>query len=454
MESVGDAWRMQFGDRLRLGADCQLSPDVRLEVAEGALLVIGDRVTILRGTTIQVNRNATVVIGNDVAIGENVFMSAMIGIRMGDGSALASMVEVHDHNHRVRSYSHVEQQEPLVPWASGFVGAPIIIESGALISNKVTLTAGVRIGQNSIIGANSVATSSIGPNMVASGVPARPHQTFDGPLTHLDERQIIRSVWFGTSIMEHYEGYNARIVNQSDLPDVGSNLVVEGWHKRGYVQRLALALQAAWPYLGFEFDNRGSGGATSRDVLQYVQSYVPGIRPDLAFFGCGINDVWRRFQGRTNEAVDIEEYAANYRAAVRLLVGAARKVICIGETPFGWDTELDIDAMNHELRSYNEVAARIAAEESVDFIDTLPTFAATANQLGGWVSADPAGTLWSDGVHMSELGDALLLRLVQGHMDSHGIIATMTRYERRERTEACAMYRYLFADVREDVGDV
>jgi acetyltransferase-like isoleucine patch superfamily enzyme/lysophospholipase L1-like esterase len=432
----------RFGDAIRVGEGCELAPDVCIEVDDDARLVIGDRVTVRRGTTIQVNRGAVLVIGNDVAIGDNVFLSAMVGIRIGDGVGVSNMVDIHDHNHRDRAEAHVSGGHP-VPWESGFEGAPVIVESGAILANKVTVTAGVRIGQNSIIGANAVVTHSVPPNTVAAGVPARPIRSFDGPLREEPDRQQILARWFGTSIMEHFEGFNERMVNQADLPPVGSTVVVEGWRRRGYVHRLHLSLQATWPYLEVAFDNRGQGGATSRDVLASVQASLRDDTPqaDLVFLGCGINDVWRGFQGRSAEAVGLAEFTENYREAVRLLTGTARRIVCIGETPFGWDADLDVTAMNAELLRYNSAAARIASDESASFLDVWPAFTASARQLAVY---SPGSVLWSDGVHLSEQGDALMLQLVEAYLRENGTIAALTSYQRLGRLEAGAAYGHLF----------
>lgn len=249
--------------------------------------------------------------------------------------------------------------------------------------------------------------------------------------------------------MEHLEGYNAQMATQANLPAVGSSVTVEAWRNRGYVQRLHLALQAAWPHLGFAFDNHGEGGATSRDILGIVRDTLPaeGRAFDLAFLGCGINDVWRGFQGRAREAVDADEFDANYREMLRLLTAGARRVICISETPFGWDdTGLDIDAMNSELARYNTLAARATADAGAQFLDVWPTFTTTAHALAGWSPATrPDETLWSDGVHLSELGDALLLRLVEQHLRETELITGLTRYDIYERTEARTIYHHLLS---------
>jgi maltose O-acetyltransferase len=53
------------------------------------------------------------------------------------------------------------------------VSAPIAIEDGAWLGSRVTVLAGVTIGQGAVIGAGSVVTRDVAANTLAAGVPAR-----------------------------------------------------------------------------------------------------------------------------------------------------------------------------------------------------------------------------------------------------------------------------------------
>ena len=48
-----------------------------------------------------------------------------------------------------------------------------MIEDNVWIGDKVTILANVKIGHNSIIGANSVVTKDIPPYTVVGGIPAK-----------------------------------------------------------------------------------------------------------------------------------------------------------------------------------------------------------------------------------------------------------------------------------------
>jgi len=445
--SVADRLRAQHGPALTLGRDCDLPDDLVIELDTDAHLTIGDRVSIRRGTTIQVLRGATIAIGNDVAIGEHVFISAMAGIRLGDGAALSNMVDLHDHNHRERSTTHMPGGE-LVPWASGFEAAPIVIEPGAILSNKVTVTGGVRIGANALVGANAVVSRSIPPDTKATGVPATARRRFDGAAVPvIEDRRTLSVGFFGTSIMEHLEGYNTQLIEQANLPQIGSKVTVQGWHQRGWVHRLALSLRAAWPYVTFEVNNHGEGGATSRDIARIVEGdrRTDGVDYDLVFLGCGINDVWRRFQGRTSEAVGIEEYADHMAAMLTQLGGYSRRLIVISETPFGpVDTPEIVSEMNAELTRYNDAAAKAASKHGALYLDVWAPFTAAARQLATAPAGHQPGSVWSDGVHLTELGDAVLLRQVETFLAEHHIIDKLLDYPRLERDRAPEAYRPMF----------
>ncbi|WP_055530110.1 GDSL-type esterase/lipase family protein [Streptomyces graminilatus] len=446
--SVAERLSAEHGPALTLGDSCTLPDDLVVEIAPGAHLTIGDRVSIGRGCTIQVHRGATVAIGDDVSMGECIFVSAMAGIRLGDGCTLSSTVDLRDHTRRPVAHPPGGQS---VPWTSGFEAAPIIIEAGAILSPKVTVTAGVRIGANARVGANTVVSYSIAPDAVDTGVPAGTRRTVEGAPAPRDDVRTLSVGFFGTSIMEHLEAFNSRMTTQADLPEPGSRVTVEGWHSRGWVHRLALSLRAAWPYVTFDVKNHGEGGATSRDIAGIVDNAltVDGFGYDLVFLGCGINDVWRRFQGRTAEAVGLDEYTRHFTTMLNQLSGHARQIIVVSETPFGpIDAPATVGEMNGELARYNEAAATTAVGHGALFLNVWTPFAAAARNLAPAAAADDPVSLWSDGVHLTELGDTVLLQQAERILVEHRIIEKLLDYPLLEREAALTAYGPLFARFR------
>lgn len=63
------------------------------------------------------------------------------------------------------------------------LASEIIIGENVWITSRVVILPGVRIGRNSVIGAGSVVSRDIPPNVFAVGAPAKPIKTIDrGPL--------------------------------------------------------------------------------------------------------------------------------------------------------------------------------------------------------------------------------------------------------------------------------
>ena len=150
-----------------------------------------------------------------------------------------------------------------------------------------------------------------------------------------------------------------------------------------------------------------------------------------------------------SEAVDSEEFSANYREMLQHLGSLARRVVCISETPFGWVPDLDVPEMNSELERYNKLAAKEASEAGIDMIDVWSAFRKSSQGLGIWEDDGQIASLWSDGIHLSELGDTLMLQMVESYLLNTNMITDLTRYDLHERDKAQAVYHDLFSGVRD-----
>lgn len=263
-----------------------------------------------------------------------------------------------------------------------------------------------------------------------------------------EDRRTLTVGFFGTSIMEHLEAFNTQMTTQADLPGIGAKVTVEGWHQRGWVHRLTLSLRAQFPHVSFDVRNHGEGGATSRDITGLVKAdrAANNLDYDVVFLGCGINDVWRRFQNRMTEAVDLPEYTTHLNTMLEQLHGYSRQVIVLSETPFGPIEAPDrVATMNAELARYNTAAQRAAAAHGALFLDVWTPFTAVARHLP---VGDETSGVWSDGVHLSELGDTVLLRQAEHLLAEHQLIDRLLDYPFLERNRALTAHGSLFARYR------
>lgn len=99
-------------------------------------------------------------------------------IRIGDYTAIANNVTIVDHNYHPinpadRKYMRQTPLGSIERSPIYSLNKPVSIGPNVWLGNSVRVCKGVSIGDNSIIGANSVVTKDIPANCIAVGNPAR-----------------------------------------------------------------------------------------------------------------------------------------------------------------------------------------------------------------------------------------------------------------------------------------
>jgi len=150
--------------------------------------------------------DAEIIIGDYCLISPGVRISAAKSIRIGDNCMFAANVTISDSDwhgiyNRIRPFRCTK---------------PVVIENNVWLGERVIVTKGVTIGENSVVGAGSVVTKSIPANSVAAGNPARIIKTINPK-----RRMLKRELLFKDA--EHYF-YNQ---DQLDKFMLGNN----GWWK-------------------------------------------------------------------------------------------------------------------------------------------------------------------------------------------------------------------------------
>ena len=74
---------------------------------------------------------------------------------------------------------------------------------------------------------------------------------------------------------------------------------------------------------------------------------------------------------------------------------------------FGWDDTPDVIPMNNQLSEYNAAAMTIAHQDGIPVADLWQPVLAASRQFSSGLSP------WSDGVHLSDLGDTIVAHVVE-----------------------------------------
>ncbi len=135
----------------------------RLDVFPYNRFEVGDYSLIESFATVN-NAIGDVVIGKHSLIG--VCNSILGPVTIGDYVMLAPHVTLSALNHSFDDVSRPIAQQPTTT-------RPIVVEDGAWIGAQALITAGVRIGRNSVVAGGSVVTRDVPPFSVVAGNPAR-----------------------------------------------------------------------------------------------------------------------------------------------------------------------------------------------------------------------------------------------------------------------------------------
>ncbi|MBY0487468.1 MAG: acyltransferase [Flavobacteriaceae bacterium] len=116
------------------------------------------------------NFTPKIKIGNNVIFNTDIHIGCINQIEIGDNCLFASRIYITDHHHGDTS----EGMIAIIPAKRPLISKGAVkIENNVWVGEGVVIMPGVTIGENSIIGANSVVTKSVPKNSVFAGIPAK-----------------------------------------------------------------------------------------------------------------------------------------------------------------------------------------------------------------------------------------------------------------------------------------
>lgn len=113
------------------------------------------------------------IIGKNCKIGDYVHIAAGEKVNIGDNCLAASKIFISDINHGDYSGTFEYSSPDIPPDKRKIFTKPVSIGNNVWIGENVCILWGVKIGDNCIIGANSVVNKDIPKNSIVAGSPAK-----------------------------------------------------------------------------------------------------------------------------------------------------------------------------------------------------------------------------------------------------------------------------------------
>jgi acetyltransferase-like isoleucine patch superfamily enzyme len=158
-------WKLRLRRRLQLDGLAFIGPDCRLEVGRNAVLHLGRWSWLGHGCKIRCHEGL-VSLGAKSVMGQECTISAYQHVSIGRECVIADRVMLIDFDH---GSSEVERPIRL----QGIYKRDVDVGHNVWIGYGACILRGVTVGDNAIIGTNSVVTRDVEPNAVVGGVPAR-----------------------------------------------------------------------------------------------------------------------------------------------------------------------------------------------------------------------------------------------------------------------------------------
>ncbi|MAG31022.1 MAG: transferase [Deltaproteobacteria bacterium] len=129
-------------------------------------LIMGDRVSVYRGTVLHLGAGGSLEIGDDTHLQNDCQITALGSVRIGSNVQLAPRCALYPYDHSFDDLAVLIKDQPLRRRGG------IVIEDDAWLGVGVIVLDGVTIGRGAVVGAGAVVTKSIPEQAVAAGVPA------------------------------------------------------------------------------------------------------------------------------------------------------------------------------------------------------------------------------------------------------------------------------------------
>lgn len=155
---------------LKKGLDVEglvlISRNVKIIIEDGAKLKLGRNVRLEHDTVIYCKKGSMVVIGQNTSTGHHTEISCNNHIDIGKDIIMGAFTYITDSNHRY-DIAGVPIAKQGMTVGKTKIGSNVWLGRGAMVLKDA------EVGDNSVIGANSVVTKRFKNNCVLGGIPAR-----------------------------------------------------------------------------------------------------------------------------------------------------------------------------------------------------------------------------------------------------------------------------------------
>ena len=153
-----------FYANVSIGKNVSFGRMIRVQTSDDGKIFIGNNVKI-EDCCLVLAQRGTLTIGDDTYIGHGSHLCAIKSVSIGKKCLIAAYCILRDMKHGTEGSIPIKEQKQ--------DASPVILGDDVWLGAHTVVTAGVTIGQGTVIGANSVVTKDVAPGIIAAGIPAK-----------------------------------------------------------------------------------------------------------------------------------------------------------------------------------------------------------------------------------------------------------------------------------------
>lgn len=167
----GVGGRILFPGKIYAGKSFNIGNNVYINALSNSTIIIGDNFTIKSNSVIDCtgvlsDLGGKLNIGDNVGISENCFIQVRGDVTIQDSVIFGPGVSIFSENHNFgKSETSIKNQ--------GVSRKGVKISKGCWLGANCTILDGVELGENCVVAAGSVVTSSFKANSIIKGIPAK-----------------------------------------------------------------------------------------------------------------------------------------------------------------------------------------------------------------------------------------------------------------------------------------
>ena len=148
-----------------------------IKIGEGLTTGVGCRLEVYPQ---EVETKKTIIhVGKNVQFNDYIHITAIENVTIGDNVLMASKIYISDCTHGSYAGNGLDSHPEELVAGRKLFSKPVFIEDNVWLGEFVSVLPGVCIGKNTIVGANSVVSKSLPPNVIAVGSPAKAIKQFN-----------------------------------------------------------------------------------------------------------------------------------------------------------------------------------------------------------------------------------------------------------------------------------